>query len=125
MDESAVTEVIGVILIVALTVILAAIIAAYAFGMVGNISSNYNVIVTVDKTDLTHFNLTYRGGSDHAKLTQLKITWPDGAQETDDTPVVGEAFGPFTITPSTRDHYVVVVAHFSEGKEQVILNTYV
>jgi len=130
MDESAVTEVVGVILIVALTIILAAIIAAYAFGLVGNIPSNNNVVVTVDKTDTTHFILTYRGGMDSAKLTSLRFTWPAASLPSpllpseDNNPTVGEYWGPAEILVSGENN-VIVVGHFSDGKEQVLLNTYV
>ena len=126
MEESAVSEAVGVILIVAVTVILAAIIAAYAFGLVGNIQSNYNVVVTIDKIDSTHYSLMYRGGSDHQKLTQLRITWPDNTQLIDNTPVVGKVYGPILVldTPGHQSH-LVVVGHFSDLREQVLLNTFV
>jgi hypothetical protein len=130
MEESAVSEVVGIILIVALTVILAAIIAAYAFGIVGNIPSNNNVIVTIDKTDPIHFILTYRGGADSAKLSSLRFTWPEASLPSpllppeDIDPMVGENWGPATITLDGGNH-VVVVGHFSDGQEQVLLNSYV
>jgi hypothetical protein len=125
MEESAVSEAIGVILIVALTVILAAIIAAYAFGIVGDVPSNYNVAVTIHKTDLTHMNITYRGGSDHEKLTSLRITWPSGVTDPPYVnPAVGSVYGPAEIARGGRNH-VIVVGHFVDDKEQVLLNTWV
>ena len=130
MDESAVTEVVGVILIVALTVILAAVIAAYAFGLVGNLPSNYNAVVTVDKINATHFLLTYRGGGDSAKLTSLRFTWPAASLPSpllppeDNDPTVGEYWGPAEI-PLNGGNNVIVVGHFSDGGDQVLLNTYV
>lgn len=130
MDESAVSEVVGVILIVSLTVILAAIIAAYTFGLVREFPSTYNVVATADKIDATHFILTYRGGTDSAKLTSLRFTWPEASLPSpllppDDTdPIVGEIWGPAEI-PLTGGNNVIVVGHFSNGDEQVLLNTYV
>ena len=48
-NEDAVSPVIGVILMVAITVILAAVIAAFVFGMAGNISKTKVVAATVQK----------------------------------------------------------------------------
>ncbi len=47
-NDEAVSPVIGVILMVAITVILAAVIAAFVFGMSGNISKTKVVASTVD-----------------------------------------------------------------------------
>jgi hypothetical protein len=130
MEESAVSEVIGIILIVALTVILSAIIAAYAFGLVGTMPTNYNVAVTLHKTDLTHFNMTYQGGPDHEKLTSLRITWPEASLPSPilpsdvPNPSVGQYWGPAEIVPGGRNH-IIVVGHFSDEKEQVLLNAFI
>jgi hypothetical protein len=130
MEESAVSEAVGVILMVALTVILAAIIGAYAFGLVGDIPSNYNVVLTIDKTDSTHFNITYRGGADHLKLESLRITWPSGTDPalphdiSGTEVVVGKVYGPAEITFNGKNQ-VIVVGHFSDEKEQVLLNAFI
>ena len=50
-NDEAVSPVIGVILMVAITVILAAVIAAFVFGMSGNISKTKVVAVTVQQPD--------------------------------------------------------------------------
>jgi len=124
MDESAVSETVGVILIVALTVILAAIIAAYSFGLVDDPPENYNLILTVDKLNQTHIIVMYRGGQDQGNLESLRIIWPSGSPETIDDPVIGKTYGPREITPGTNNH-VVVVGIFSTKKEQVLIDTFV
>ena len=48
-NDEAVSPVIGVILMVAITVILAAVIAAFVFGMSGNISKTKTVAITLRK----------------------------------------------------------------------------
>ena len=53
-NDEAVSPVIGVILMVAITVILAAVIAAFVFGMSGNISKTKTVAVTVQKVNSCH-----------------------------------------------------------------------
>jgi hypothetical protein len=126
MDESAVSEVVGVILIVALTIILAAIIGAYAFGIVGDMPSPRSVVLTVDKTDSTHFNITYRGGMDHQSLKSLRITWPGQTSPSPPVynPEVGQAFGPAEVTFNGKNH-VIVVGNFGDDREQILLNAFV
>ena len=66
-SEDAVSPVIGVILMVAITVILAAVIAAFVFGMAGNVSKTRSIAVTAG-TSGTNFTTTYNGGPDDSDL---------------------------------------------------------
>jgi flagellin-like protein len=50
-NEEAVSPVIGVILMVAITVILAAVIAAFVFGMTGNVQTQKNVPLAFRKVE--------------------------------------------------------------------------
>jgi len=124
-NEEAVSPVIGVILMVAITVILAAVIAAFVFGMAGNISKTKIVAATAAQQGATNVYITYQGGQDAASVTTL--SWVIGATQgaaidTATTPVVGwSTLGAGTSGP---DH-VVVTAHFTDGSAQVILDTYV
>ena len=139
-DEDAVSPVIGVILMVAITVILAAVIGAFVFGMGGNISKTYIVSVTAAQTSATTVDITFQGGPDAGAVESMNVTiggayfLPAGGysateQITFTDPVsVGE-----TVTctdaanngiTSDRDH-LVVVAKFVDGSKQVILDTYV
>ena len=63
-NDEAVSPVIGVILMVAITVILAAVIAAFVFGMSGNIQKTKIVASTVTQQDADHIIITYNGGQD-------------------------------------------------------------
>ncbi len=127
--ESAVSEVIGVVLVVALTVIMAAIIAAYLFGMMNGISLTRTVAVTVQQTTLSTIEVTYRGGPDQGILQNLSIIWPSGVREVIDFPKIGEVYRatnmgvPLNVT-SGRDH-VVVTGHFPNNMSQVVLDTFV
>ena len=73
-NDEAVSPVIGVILMVAITVILAAVIAAFVFGMAGNISKTKVVAGTAQQPDANHIVLTYQGGQDDASISWLKFT---------------------------------------------------
>lgn len=126
MNESAVSESIGVILIVAVTVILAAVIAAYSFGLIQDIHVERNLVLTADQIGTSEIIVTYRGGgSDTTQLVSLLITWPDGTQLPVLHPKVGDIYrtGPMGVTAG-GDH-VVVVGHFVDGKDQVLLNAFV
>ena len=68
-NEEAVSPVIGVILMVAITVILAAVIAAFVFGMAGNIQKTKTVAVTAQRINSTAVVLTLNGGQDASKLS--------------------------------------------------------
>ena len=59
-NDEAVSPVIGVILMVAITVILAAVIAAFVFGMSGNISKTKVVAATVSQPNATTVTVTYQ-----------------------------------------------------------------
>jgi len=139
--------VIGVILMVAITVILAAVIAAFVFGMTGNVQTTKVVAVTVGQNG-DDIVLTYQGGADAATLQYLTITvtkdgsstdavsylWYDSttkktstAPTTGDTPKILPVGTTTTITDSAspqQDH-VVVAGHFADGSDHVVLNTYV
>ena len=72
-NEEAVSPVIGVILMVAITVILAAVIAAFVFGMGSNVQSTKTVGLNLQK-DGTSLHVTIVGGPDLPTLQWLKVS---------------------------------------------------
>lgn len=146
-NEEAVSPVIGVILMVAITVILAAVIAAFVFGMTGNVQTTKTVAITAGQNG-NDIILTYQGGADAATLNYLKIqtnnnptsyyysansagtSWSltkDNPQTGYNTSValpVGNSITMAKNGTSERNH-VVVVGHFMDGADQVVLDTYV
>jgi flagellin-like protein len=122
--EEAVSPVIGVILMVAITVILAAVIAAFVFGMAGGISKTKTVAATARQNG-NQIVVTWQGGADNGYVASYNVTLndaatPDGSQM---PPIVGNstAWGGGT----SANNHVVVIALFTDGSEQVILDTYV
>ena len=73
-NEEAVSPVIGVILMVAVTVILAAIIGAFVFGMVGQMQTSKIVVVTAMHKG-TSIYLTNSGGQDITKVMSFNATY--------------------------------------------------
>jgi archaeal type IV pilus assembly protein PilA len=148
-NDEAVSPVIGVILMVAITVILAAVIAAFVFGMSGNISKTKTVAVTVQKVDSSTITIMNNGGQDAASLVALNATSTPAATGCTggstvnpadfNTPVcnvdvTGSAESSVPVGTTMRltsaaaysvKTEVVVVGTFSDGSSQVLLDTFV
>ena len=76
-NDEAVSAVIGVILMVAITVILAAVIAAFVFGMGSSIKKTYVVSITIERTSSGDVYVTNTGGPDAGSLSSLTIACSD------------------------------------------------
>ena len=152
-NDEAVSPVIGVILMVAITVILAAVIAAFVFGMSGNITKTKVVAASVQQPTQNQIVVTYQGGQDSqsfnyatvtvtteaglaATYTAPASTYGNGttlvAQSTAAAPglLAGPVGSTVTAAPATgatfsaKDH-VVIVGFFTDSTRQVIMDTYV
>jgi len=129
-DECAVSPVIGVILMVAVTVMMASIVGSMAFGMGGNINKMNLVVVSAQQTNSTTIEFTVMGGPDAGAVRYLNATI-DGARAdppADYEPYVGSGWavdsGSFHTSGGFpgRNH-VVVSATFLDGSAQVVLDT--
>jgi flagellin-like protein len=136
-NDNGVSPVIGVILMVAITVILAAVIAAFVFGMSGQINKTKIVAVTVQQPDRTHITVTYQGGQDAQSFETGTVTVTNG-DPTDpavtydngdgtDNATFDNTVGASVTAKGTfaGKNHVVVVGHFTDGTEQVLTDTYV
>lgn len=122
--EEAVSPVIGVILMVAITVILAAVIAAFVFGMAGNVQKTKNVAFTVERSSTTNTGVivTAQGGKDSSDVTGTLVS-VDGLTSA----------GPTTIGTSTHNSgasatgksKVTITVTFKDGSKQVVVDTQV
>jgi len=143
-NDEAVSPVIGVILMVAITVILAAVIAAFVFGMSGNINKTKVVAATVQRPSAEIITVTFQGGQDAGTFTGANVTITAGTGAT--TAVAPSmyvpndgtiGFLPRTVGSSmtatmtgtsptwgTKAH-VVATGNFEDMSKQVILDTYV
>ena len=132
-NEDAVSPVIGVILKVAITVILAAVIAAFVFGMAGNISKTKVVAGTAQQPDANHIVVTYQGGQDAATCVGVQWTVSDSTGNVIDSTLMGTntalgsataltvGYGATLSGTQGKDH-VVATAYFADGSSQVILD---
>ena len=130
LSEDGVSPVIGVILMVAITVILAAVIAVFVFNMTDDVQGSKTVAVTAklqgNGTEVDDVVITYMGGPDDDKLIKLSAS-VDGADPpvvfgSGDKPFVGEK-DTFPTVGEETTHTVIVVGEFSDGNSQVLLDT--
>ena len=145
-NEDAVSPVIGVILMVAITVILAAIIATFAFGMSGDIETQKQVAVSAKQIAENKLQVTVQSGADLSSLQYLRIevTKPDSSttisyayvdtsnskptviSNTPDSTKIGEITVGSTYTTgailSPGSDHVVIVGHFADGKQQMLID---
>lgn len=140
-DRDAVSPVVGVILMVAITVVLAAIIAAFVFGLGGGVKKTYNVAATAARVDADTVRITYTGGPDAASLdsfaswTMYNLTNPSNVISCSTTALGGDPNDGNAVnvgnmstcdvpgtSAGTRIH-VVLVGQFMDGSTQVILET--
>ena len=147
-NDEAVSPVIGVILMVAITVILAAVIAAFVFGMSGNISKTKVVSVTATRASQTSVSLTYQGGQDAPSLNmvQWQVQGVNAVGTAGTINTTGAMYGGMTgfnaptsqpspavtlpvgatatITANVANSHIVGVGFFNDGGNQVIFDTY-
>ena len=132
--EDAVSPVIGVILMVAITVILAAVIAAFVFGMAGGISKTKTVAATARQSG-NDIVVTWQGGQDNGYVVGYGVILNDNTgalcpvNPTSCTFVnTGNSVGnstKFLGRGDSTNNHVIVNASFTDGSGQVVLDTYV
>ena len=128
-QESAISDFVGVLLMVFLTVVMGALIVMNVSGLMQGVPQTRTVALTADQSpDLTSLQITYHGGPDHASLLSLTIRWPDGTEEPWSGPAVGASriatnavSGPQNVT-SGPDR-VLVIGHFQDNYDQIVLDT--
>ena len=131
-DQEAVSAVIGVILMVAITVIIAAVVATFLFGMTNNVPRTYVVAATFQPIDDNHIEVTYNGGQDAQFTTNLTVNinglYAGVIGPTDGSVMKVGCSTTFLANPPhsfIRGTHVVGTAHFIDGTSQVILDYFV
>lgn len=125
-NEEAVSPVIGVILMVAITVILAAVIAAFVFGMTGNVQTSKNVGITASVKNTSCFAVTIQGGSDLNALKSLSFNVNGTYVGNNGTSAKVENSGDiavgktYYIGGAANGAKLTVVGNFTDGAQQVL-----
>ena len=130
-NDEAVSPVIGVILMVAITVILAVVTIGYTMAMPQNLHSDTPIGITAGQLDENTVKITYIGPPRADEIAAITATLyaPDGTQLgtlTITDPVQGQAYSLSSgATPlSSALEHVVIVARYWDDDESVILDTY-
>jgi len=121
-NQEAVSPVVGTLMMIAITIILAAVVAAFIFGMANNMTTGHTVAVTALK-DGGDIRLTNYGGADVGNLAgPIDITVTNATATT-----LGTAVGSsVTLTPSPAGfrERVMAVGTFTDGSTQILLDVY-
>ena len=138
-NSDAVSPVIGVILMVAVTVILAAVIASFVLGMANGIQKTKIVDVTISRDGPSAITATNHGGQDASSLTGVYFM-VNGANAsvrasgiTKSGGVAGEILLPSSgqILPiggsgtvnATPNSHLIGIGQFTDGTSQVLIDT--
>ncbi|WP_336363014.1 type IV pilin N-terminal domain-containing protein [Halalkalicoccus salilacus] len=133
-EDRGVSPVIGVILMVAITVILAAVIGAFVLGLGDDIQTNVQAGASVDyDADATasddQITITFTSNQ-NADYLSVSINGAAPSTDADGNSVTWDGSGALTNTGDSvtlaagtgeRPHQIVVTAHTSEGSSTVIL----
>jgi flagellin-like protein len=127
--EDAVSPVIGVILMVAITVILAAVIAAFVFGMASGVSKTKSVAATARHVS-NDIVITWQGGQDNSLVSYYNYSVVTASGTSvgpikipGSPPVVGNSTKAQGAPYTSSMNHVTVVAVFNDNTAQVVLDT--
>jgi len=121
-NDNAVSPVIGVILMVAITITLAAVIAAFTFGMAGTIQKSHIVAITMHQPDGTYITLTNMGGQDAGSLVLVNVT---GDLKVLPAVKLGASVGStstYELSAGVGQKHIIAVGLFRDGTEQVLID---
>ena len=122
-DECTISTTKGVVLMVAITFILAGVIAVFVFNNTGIYNQNYLITATAEQVSTNNIDVTYHGGPYHDSIDWINISVDNTFEHQELNPAVGYTWT--SVNGSTDRNHVIVVGHFMDGNEHVILNTYV
>ena len=118
-NDDAVSPVIGVILMVAITVILAAVIATFAFTMADDVQTPRTVMISA-KLVPAGIESTILGGAGLSELISLNysVAGTEVTNATENFQVGNRTI----ISGGAAGSQFMVVGHFSDGSKQIILD---
>ncbi|WP_373839991.1 type IV pilin [Methanospirillum sp.] len=130
--DDAVSPVIGVILMVAITVILAAVIAAFVFGMAGGVDKTRVVSVVGERLSPEEIKITNYGGQDAIQLLEdenafnVTINGAPAVLSREEENVLKKTVGSigyYEATEAIGQDDVIVTGNFLDGKSSVIYSS--
>jgi len=120
--KKGVSPVIGVILMVAATIVIAAVVLAMLGGFTAPTRQYVVTATATSNATGTGIAVTYQGGPDANLVSNVRAT--DGTTNVDLSNVVGNSTV-FAGTAGAGNDHIVVNASFSDNSNQVILDTWI
>ncbi|MDY6959493.1 MAG: type IV pilin N-terminal domain-containing protein [Halobacteriota archaeon] len=120
-DDGGALQTIGVILLVSITVLLASMIAMFAFGMWESVPQAYMVVATAEQIG-DDIVVTYAGGIDQGSVSRVKIIKAGDGIVPTELHTVGDSIEFSGAGNPGKDDHVVVIAEFYDGAEILILD---
>jgi flagellin-like protein len=125
--DGGISPVIGIILIVAITVVLAAIVGVVAMGMVGDIQETREVglsVKPITETSMHGIIVTIYGGTSAGQLRQLHVNIADEEAEPDTSSgiMVGKSYQ-YKVNKTYSGAPVIVYGVFSDGSKQILYSS--
>ncbi|WP_325409414.1 type IV pilin N-terminal domain-containing protein [Methanoregula sp.] len=136
-NNEAISEVVSTILLVAITVILAAVIVAFVMGMTGNIQKGKIATSTINRVNGSFVTVTFAGGQNAGSVVGINwtvnggapATWIGGSSVTagiQNRPASGGILSiganALLAAPDPGKDRVLGIAVFTDGSQQVILD---
>lgn len=121
-NEEAVSPVIGVILMVAITVILAAVIGVFVFGLAGGIQSTKTVAMVATQNTSGGLEVVVHGGPDLNKLSAVGITVDGTDVGAFAAPQTGQVLKVASPGDDIDGARVIVVGNFTDGSSAIIVD---
>ena len=136
-NEKGVTPIVGTIMLVALTVVLAAIVAAFLFGFAGqSLQTTHIVSATMQRVNATSVSVTYYGGQDAGGLIGMVYTINDGSnavvssgsplvtisgnQVITKSGAIPVGLGVTVIATNPKKDHIIITGLFSDGSSAII-----
>ena len=106
---------------VAITVILAAVIAVFVFNMAGTIQTGKVVAITMQQPDGTHISLTNMGGQDVGRLVSINVIG-DLVPSADKLKAPVGSTQTYELSAGAGQKHIIAVGLFKDGTEQVLID---
>ena len=110
-------------IIIALIIMASAVMAAFVFGVAGNVEKTKMVAFTAESNE-DNIIITYHGGKDSNQIEKIFVSLNSGPQidKTNELKRIGSSM---SIKKETNKDHVVIVIQFTDGRQQVAMDTYV
>lgn len=107
---------------VAITVILAAVIAAFVFNMAGTIQTSKVVAITLQQPNGTHITLTNMGGQDAGSLVSVNVTGDLKVLPAAKLAASVGSTNTYELSTGAGQKHIIAVGLFKDGTEQVLID---